>query len=60
VPGGIWNFERGKKQQKIGKTINLRGGSIGGIVLPHPEVQGGIQRSVRGKNQQKIEKTINL
>jgi len=40
VQGGIRRLERGKKRQKIEKTINLRGG---GIALPHPEVHGGIR-----------------
>jgi len=40
VQGGIRRLERGKKRQKIEKTINLQGG---GIALPHPEVHGGIR-----------------
>jgi len=46
-------FLEGKKQEKIKETINLQGGSIGGIAPPHPEVLGDIRCFERGNMQQK-------
>ncbi len=46
----------GKSGKEIEKTINLRGGGVGGIAPPQLEVQGGIRRFDRGKKWQKNER----